>query len=122
MPALDDVKVSKTAQDTCGIPADDSGNEGQLLNVEWDVSVFVATFEFTNPCQQPLTYAVHVTEAFGSATGPSAGPGAQVDTQIIRPGQSVSFHFPVDPKPGLSTDDLKRIWLGITQITKHPAP
>lgn len=120
-PALGDVSVTKSAADPCGIPADDSGNEAQLLNAERDVNVLIVTFEFTNPCTTPLSYDFTVTQAIGSATGPSGGPGLQTTTSTIEPGKSISFKVNVDPSAALTPAQLQQLWVGVTHIAKHMA-
>jgi len=120
-PALDDVSIIKTASDPCTIAPDDSGDEAQLLNAQMDANVLIVTFEFTNPCASALTYHYTVTQAIGSANGPSGGPSTQAGSPVIQPGKSISFQVNVDPKPSLSTADLQRLWVGVTHITKTPA-
>ncbi|MFE2407129.1 hypothetical protein ACFXDE_02160 [Kitasatospora sp. NPDC059408] len=117
-PELDDVKVVKTAADPCGIPADDSGNEAQLLNARMDVNVMIVTFEFTNPCPVPVSYTFHVTQAIGSQTGPSGGPAVDATTSPIPPGKSISFNVNVDPSPKLTAAQVSRLWVGVTRIAK----
>lgn len=119
-PALGDVSVLTTSSDPCAIPGDDSGNEGQLINAEMDVNVLIVTFEFTDPCTKPLTYDFKVTQAIGSATGPSGGDPLETTTQPIAPGQSVTLKVNVDPKPSLTTAQLQQLWVGITHISKQP--
>lgn len=119
-PALGDVSILKTAADPCTIPANDSGNEGQLLNAQMNVTVLIVTFEFTNPCTKPLTYAFKVTQAIGSATGPSGGDPTETTTQSIAPGKSVTLKVNVDPKVSLTQAQLQQLWVGITHIAKQP--
>lgn len=120
-PPLGDVSVLKTAADPCVIPADDSGNEGQLINAEMDVNVMIVTFEFTNPCTRPVTYDVDVTQALGSATGKPAGPPLHTTTQPIKPGGSDTLKVNLDPDPSLTPTQLQQLWVGITHISKGPA-
>jgi hypothetical protein len=120
-PALDDVSIVKTSSDPCGVPADDSGNEAQLLDTELDVNVLIVTLEFTNPCPKPLSYDFVVTQAIGSATGPSGGPATQTSTSLIQPGRSISFHVNVDPNLSLTPAQLQQLWVGVTHITKARA-
>jgi hypothetical protein len=108
----------KTAADPCAVPADDSGNEAQLLNAQVDAGVVIVTFEFTNPCAAPVRYAFHVTQAIGSATGRSSGPGVDATTAPIGPGQSISFNVNINPDPALTSSQLKQLWVGVTRITK----
>ncbi|MFJ9771242.1 hypothetical protein ACIRVF_08355 [Kitasatospora sp. NPDC101157] len=117
-PALDDVKILKTAADPCGIPADDSGNEAQLLDAHADVNVVIVTFEFTNPCQAPVRYSFHVTQAIGSATGSSGGPGVDATTAPIQPGRSIKFDVNVAPRSTLTTAQVEQLWMGVTRIAK----
>lgn len=119
-PALGDVSVLKTAADPCTIPADDSGNEGQLINAALVGPVVAVTFEFTNPCTKPLTYAFKVIQAMGSATGPSGGDPVETATQTIAPGQSVTMKVNVDPKAALTAAQLQQLWVGISHISKQP--
>lgn len=119
-PALNDVSVLKTAADPCAIPADDSGNEGQLINAALAGNVVVVTFEFTNPCAKPLTYAFKVIQAVGSATGPSGGDPAETVTQTIAPGQSVTMKVNMDPNASLTAAQLQQLWIGISHISKQP--
>lgn len=119
-PALGDVSVLTSAADPCGIPADDSGNEGQLINAEMVGPVVVVTFEVTNPCKSTLAYAFTVTQAIGSATGPSGGPAADTVTPPIQPGRSITFKVNMDPKPSLTAAQLQQLWVGITHISKQP--
>jgi cytoskeletal protein RodZ len=120
-PALDDVSIAKTSSDSCAIPADDSGNEAQLLDAEMDVNVLITTFEFSNPCSTPLTYDFDVTQAIGSETGPTGGPDTQARTPVIQPGKSISFKVNVDPNASLTPTQLQQLWVGVTHITKAPA-
>ncbi|MGW2371656.1 hypothetical protein [Kitasatospora sp. NPDC001683] len=117
-PALDDVEVMKTAADPCGIPADDSGNEAQLLNAQLDVNVVIVTFEFTNPCLTPVSYSFHVTQAIGSETGPSGGPGVDATTAPIQPGRSIKFDVNVVPRSTLTAAQVEQLWMGVTRIAK----
>ncbi|MGA5820803.1 hypothetical protein ACPC54_23420 [Kitasatospora sp. NPDC094028] len=117
-PDLDDVKVVKTPADPCAIPADDSGNEAQLLDAHLHGKLVTVTFEFTNPCSAPVSYAFHVTQAFGSATGQPGGPGVDATTTPIPPGKSISFDVNVTPKSGLTTTQVSQLWMGVTRITK----
>lgn len=119
-PALGDVSIMKTAADPCVIPGDDSGNEGQLLDAQMDVTVLIVTFEFTNPCTKPLAYAFKVTQAIGSAAGPSGGDPTETTTQPIAPGQSVTLKVNVDPKATLTQAQLQQLWVGISHIAKQP--
>jgi hypothetical protein len=120
-PALDDVSITKSAADPCGIPADDSGNEAQLIDAEKVGPVLVVSFEFTNPCAASLAYDFTVTQAIGSATGPSGGPNLQTTTSEIGPQQSISFKVNVDPAATLTPAQLKQLWVGVTHIAKHSA-
>jgi hypothetical protein len=120
-PALDDVSIIKTAADSCAVPADDSGNEAQLLDAEMDVNVLIVTFEFSNPCAVPLRYDFDVTQAIGSETGPAGGPATQARTPVIQPGASISFKVNVDPNATLTPTQLQQLWVGVTHITKRPA-
>jgi hypothetical protein len=119
-PTLGDVSILKTAGDPCAIPADDSGNEGQLINAELVGNVVVVTFEFTNPCAKPLSYAFKVIQAEGSATGPTGGDPVETTTPPIAPGKSITFKVNVDPKPGTTAAQLQQLWVGITHISKQP--
>lgn len=121
-PALDDVSIIKTANNPCTVPADDSGNEAQLLDAEMDVNVLIVSFEFSNPCAAPLSYDFRVTQAIGSATGPSGGPAAEATTPAIQPGASISFHINVDPSSALTPTQLQQLWVGVTRITKAAQP
>lgn len=120
-PALDDVSIRKTAADGCVVPADDSGNEAQLLNAELDGNVLIVTFEVTNPCPASLRYDLTVTQAIGSSTGPSGGPDARAVTPEIQPGASISFRVNVDPKSTLTPTELQQLWVGVTRISKEAA-
>jgi hypothetical protein len=120
-PALGDVTISKTGDDPCGIPSDDSGNEAQLLDAEKVGPVLVVTFEFSNPCANSLSYDITVTQAIGSETGPTGGPALQTTTPTIGPGQSISFKVNVDPKATLTPTQLQQLWVGVTRIGKHRA-
>lgn len=120
-PALGDVRVIATPTDPCVIPADNSGDEAQLLDAKLDVNVLVVTFEFTNPCTTPLAYRFTVTQAIGGPHGPSGGPSDQVESPAIQPGRSVSFAVNVDPAPSLTDAQLQRLWVGVTHIAKQPA-
>lgn len=120
-PALDDVSIRRTATDSCVVPADDSGNEAQLLNATMDGTVLIVTFEVTNPCPASLRYDLTVTQALGSSTGTSGGPDAQAVTPEIPPGASISFRVNVDPKPSLSRAQLQQLWVGVTRISKEAA-
>ncbi|MEU8920291.1 hypothetical protein AB0D10_05045 [Kitasatospora sp. NPDC048545] len=117
-PDLDDVKVVKSAADPCAIPADDSGNEAQLLDARADAGVAIVTFEFTNPCTTPVRYAFHITQAIGSASGRPGGPGVDATTAPIGPGKSISINVNINPDPALTSSQLKQLWVGVTQITK----
>jgi hypothetical protein len=117
-PDLDDVKVVKSAADPCAIPADDSGNEAQLLDAQADVGVAIVTFEFTNPCSAPVRYAFHVAQAIGSATGRSGGLGVDATTAPIGPGKSISLKVNLNPDPSLTPSQLKQLWVGVTRISK----
>lgn len=119
-PALGDVSVLASAADPCGILADDSGNEGQLINAAMDGPVLIVTFEFTNPCKTALAYGFKVTQAIGSATGPSGGPSADTVTPPIQPGRSITFKVNMDPKATLTAAQLQQLWVGITHISKQP--
>jgi hypothetical protein len=121
LPALDDVSVSKTGGDPCGVAADDSGNEAQLLNAERVGNVLVVTFEFTNPCSAALSYDFAVTQAIGGATGASAGPAVHATSPAIPAGKSISFHVNVDPSSALTPTQLQQLWVGVTHIAKHSA-
>lgn len=119
-PKLGDVSVLTGPSDPCAIPADDSGDEGQLINAQMDVNVLIVTFEFTNPCSKPLTYSFTVTQELGSATGPAGGDPVETTTQPIAAGQSVTMNVNVDPKATLTAAQLQDLWVGITHITKQP--
>lgn len=120
-PALDNVTVNKTTADGCGIPADDSGNEAQLLNASLDGNVLITTFEISNPCPAQLSYDIDVTQAIGSATGIPGGPNVQTTTPVIQSGASISFNVNVDPKATLTTTQLQQLWVGVTHISRHAA-
>jgi hypothetical protein len=117
-PGLEDVKVMKSTTDPCAIPADDSGNEAQLLDAQADAGVLIVTFEFTNPCAAPLRYTFHVTQAIGSATGRSGGPGVDTTTAPIGPGKSISLKVSLNPDPSLTPSQLRQLWVGVTRISK----
>jgi hypothetical protein len=121
MPALGNVSILRSAADPCTVPADDSGDEAQLINAELDVTVVIVTFEFTNPCATPLVYDFTATQAIGSAHGPTAGDPTQTTTPPIQPGQSITFRINDDPSPSLTSQQLQSLWIGITHISKEPA-
>lgn len=120
MPALDDVKVVKTAADPCGIPADGSGQQAQLLGaVSGGPRTVNVTYSFTNPCSRPLMYEYELTAAIGGPTGEQAGGGAQGATQKIEPGQTVKQVVPVDVDDDLTAAQQAKLWVGVTKIGKQ---
>lgn len=120
MPALDDVKILKTAADPCAIPADDSGEEAQLLDaISGGPGTINVTFSFTNPCTKSVTYAYEVTTALDSAKGEQAGGGALGSTPAIPPGRTIKQTIPVDVSMELTPAQQKRLWVGVTQIGKQ---
>lgn len=120
MPALDDVKVIKTATDPCAIPADGSGQEAQLLGaVSGGPGTVNVSFSFTNPCPKPVAYSYKVSAAIGSETGEQAGGGGLGTTQEIAPGRTVKEVVPVDVSQELTPAQQKKLWVGITEIGKQ---
>lgn len=120
MPALDDVKVIKTAKDPCAIPADNSGEEVQLLGASnGGPGTVNVTFSFTNPCTKPVTLSYKVTAAIGGATGEQAGGGAEGTTAELKPGQTVKQTIPVDISEDLTPAQLKKLWVGCTEVGKQ---
>lgn len=120
MPALNDVKILKTATDPCAIPADDSGEEAQLLDaITGGPDTINVTFSFTNPCTKPVTYDYKVTTALDSAKGEQAGGGALGSTPAIPPGRTIKRTIPVDVSMELTPAQQKRLWVGVTQIGKQ---
>ena len=120
-PALGNVTVLKTPADPCAVPADDSGNEAQLLNARLVGPVLIVSFEFTNPCRQSLAYDFTVTQAIGSEHGPSGGAPGEATSPVIPPRQSISFNVNVDPSSTLTSSQLQQLWVGISRITKVAA-
>ena len=120
MPALDDVRVLKTAKDPCTLPADDSGNEVQLLGASnGGPGTLEVTFGFTNPCAKPIVLSYKVTAAIGSAKGEQAGGGAEGTTTTLKPGQTVKQTIPVDVSEELTAAQQKRLWVGCTEVGKQ---
>ncbi|MFJ4201553.1 hypothetical protein ACIP2Y_18220 [Streptomyces sviceus] len=120
MPALDDVKVVKTAKDPCGIPADGSGQEAQLLGAAAAGPGTVdVSFSFSNPCSKSVVYGYKVTAAIGSAQGAPAGGGAEGTTQTIPAGKTVKVVVPVDVSAELTAEQQKQLWVGVTKIGKQ---
>ncbi|MFH9938544.1 hypothetical protein ACH4OT_04375 [Streptomyces murinus] len=120
MPALDDVRVIKTATDSCTIPADDSGEEVQLLGAsDGGPGTVNVSFSFTNPCSKPVVYNYKVTAALGSAKGAQAGGGAEGTTRTIEPGKTVKAVVPVDVSEDLTPEQQKQLWVGCTEIGKQ---
>ncbi|MFF1743523.1 hypothetical protein [Streptomyces mirabilis] len=120
MPALDDVRVIKTAADPCAIPADNSGEQAQLIGASSGGPGTVnVTFSFTNPCSKPVVFGYKVTAAIGSAKGDQAGGGAEGTTQKIEPGRTVKAVVPVDVSTDLTAAQQKRLWVGCTEIGKQ---
>ncbi|MFG2473541.1 hypothetical protein [Streptomyces fagopyri] len=122
MPALDDVRIIKTAADPCAIPPDNSGTEAQLLGAAAGGPGTVnVRFSFSNPCSKPVAYGYKVTAALGSAKGEQAGGGAEGTTSAIQPGRTVSVVVPVDVSEDLTPAQQKRLWVGCTEIGKQAA-
>lgn len=122
MPALDPVKVLKTAADPCTIPADNSGEEAQLLGATAGGPGTVhVSFSFSNPCDKPVVYSYKVTAAIGSAKGKQAGGGGEGATRTIPPGQTIKVVVPVDVSQDLTPAQEKRLWVGCTEIGKQDA-
>ena len=120
MPALGDVKILKTAADPCAIPADDSGQEAQLLGAtSGGPGTINVTFTFTNPCTKPVTYDYKVTTALDNAKGEQAGAGALGSTPTSPPGRTIKRTIPVDVSTELTPAQQKRLWVGVTQIGKQ---
>lgn len=120
MPALNDVKILKTAADPCAIPADGSGEEAQLLGaISGGPGTINVTFSFTNPCTKPVTYDYEVTAALDSAKGERAGGGALGSTPTIPPGRTIKRTISVDVSMELTPAQQKRLWVGVTQIGKQ---
>ncbi|MCX4858954.1 hypothetical protein [Streptomyces canus] len=120
MPALDDVKVVKTAADPCGIPADGSGQQAQLLGaVTGGPRTVNVTYSFTNPCAKPVMYEYELTVAIGGPDGEQAGGGAQGATQKIEPGETVKQVVPVDVDDDLTAAQQAKLWVGVTKIGKQ---
>jgi len=120
MPALADVKVVKTASDPCGIPADGSGEQAQLLDaVTGGPRTVNVTYSFTNPCTKAVMYEYELTAALGSATGEPAGGGAQGATPKIKPGQTIKQVIPVDVDDDLTSAQQAKLWVGVTKIGKQ---
>lgn len=120
MPALDDVKVIKTAKDPCTLPADNSGEQVQLLGASnGGPGTVNVTFSFTNPCSKPVLLAYKVSAAIGSRTGEQAGGGAEGATARIRPGQTVKQTIPVDVSEDLTDAQQERLWVGCTEVGKQ---
>ncbi|MFJ9474722.1 hypothetical protein [Streptomyces mirabilis] len=120
MPALDDVKVIKTSSDPCAIPADDSGEEAQLLGaISGGPGTVNVTFSFTNPCSKPVAYDYKVTAAIGSAKGEQAGGGALGSTPTIPAGRTIKLTIPVDVSTELTPAQQKQLWVGVTEIGKQ---
>ena len=118
-PALDDVTIVKSNADPCGIPADNTGGEAQLIDAAAVANVVSVTFEVTNPCTVALSYDVTVTQAIGAGDGPLAGPELRTTTQEIPPGASAKFKATVDPKATLTPAQRQQLWVGVTHIAKH---
>ncbi|MFF2511675.1 hypothetical protein [Streptomyces sp. NPDC058086] len=120
MPALDDVRVIKTAADPCAIPADNSGEQAQLIGASSGGPGTVnVMFSFTNPCAKPVVFGYKVTAAIGSAKGDQAGGGAEGTTQKIEPGRTVKAVVPVDVSTNLTAAQQKQLWVGCTEIGKQ---
>lgn len=120
MPALDDVKVVKTASDPCGIPADGSGQQAQLLGaVTGGPRTINVTYSFTNPCAKPVMYEYELTVALGGPEGEQAGGGGGGATQKIEPGQTIKQVIPVDVDDDLTAEQQKQLWVGVTKIGKQ---
>ncbi|MFD8739405.1 hypothetical protein ACFV06_31465 [Streptomyces sp. NPDC059618] len=120
MPALDAVKVIKTAADSCAIPADNSGEEAQLLGATAGGPGTVnVTFSFSNPCSKPVVYSYKITAAIGSAKGEQAGGGGEGATRAIPPGQTIKAVVPVDVSEDLTPAQEKQLWVGCTEIGKQ---
>lgn len=120
MPALDDVKVVKTAKDPCGIPADGSGQEAQLIGAAYAGPRTVnVTYSFTNPCTKPVMYEYELTTALGGPEGEQAGGGALGATRKIEPGQTVKEVVSVDVDDDLTPEEQKQLWVGVTKIGKQ---
>lgn len=121
-PKLDDVTYQRTATNPCQIPADDSGNEAQLLDAQVDVNVLVVTYEFTNPCTKPLAYRYTLTEHLDSVHGRKIPGGSSGQSPVIQPGKSIKFHFNADYDQSLSQAELQRLWIGVTHLEAVLAP
>jgi hypothetical protein len=120
MPALDDVKVVKTVKDPCGIPADGSGQEAQLIGAAYAGPRTVnVTYSFTNPCSKPLVYEYALTAAIGGPKGEPAGGGALGTTRKIAAGQTVKEVVTVDVDDDLTAEQQKQLWVGVTKIGKQ---
>lgn len=120
MPALDDVRVIKAAKDPCTLPADNSGEEVQLLGAAaGGPGTLNITFSFTNPCAKPIVLSYKVTAALGSATGEQAGGGSEGTTATLKPGQTVKQTIPVDVSEELTPAQRKRLWVGCTEVGKQ---
>lgn len=120
MPALDDVKVVKTASDPCGIPADGSGQQAQLLGaVTGGPRTINVTYMFTNACADPLVYEYELTVAIGGPEGEQAGGGGLGTTRKIEPGESVKEVVPVDVDDDLTPEQQAKLWVGVTKIGKQ---
>ncbi|MGW6924478.1 hypothetical protein ACWGA9_24855 [Streptomyces sp. NPDC054950] len=120
MPELDDVKVLKSAADPCGIPADGSGQQAQLLGaIAGGPGTVMVTYSFTNPCGEPLAYSYKLSAAIGSEDGEQAGGGAEGTTQVIEPGQTVKEVVPVDVSEDLTPEQQQKLWVGVTNIGKQ---
>ncbi|MFE2828473.1 hypothetical protein [Streptomyces sp. NPDC059271] len=120
IPPLDDVKVIETAKDPCTLPADNSGEQVQLLGASnGGPGTVNVTFSFSNPCSKPVLLAYRVTAAIGSRTGEQAGGGAEGATARIRPGQTVKQTIPVDVSEDLTPAQQERLWVGCTKVGKQ---
>ncbi|MDV9168739.1 hypothetical protein R6V09_01095 [Streptomyces sp. W16] len=120
IPSLDDVKILKTASDPCTLPADNSGEEVQLLGASnGGPGTLNITFSFSNPCAKPVVLSYKVTSAIGSATGEQAGGGSEGTTVELKPGQTVKQTIPVDVSEDLTPAQQKRLWVGCTEVGKQ---
>ncbi|WP_020117562.1 hypothetical protein [Streptomyces canus] len=120
MPALDDVKVVKTASDPCGIPADGSGQQAQLLGaVTGGPRTVNVTYAFSNPCAKPVVYEYELTAAIGGPTGEKAGGGGTGTTPKIEPGRTIKQVIPVDVDDDLTSEQQAKLWVGVTKIGKQ---
>ncbi|MFF2384058.1 hypothetical protein [Streptomyces sp. NPDC058108] len=119
MPALTDVRITKTATDPCAFPEDNSGTEAQLLGAKGvDSRTVNVTFSFSNPCSKPVAFTYRIASAIGSRKGIPAGDGAVGATGVVAPGQTIKEVIPVDVFSDLTPEQAKQLWVGCVEVGK----